>query len=828
MSTELYTAETHVFSNPNGSDIYIKPQEGQTLYIEGFTSGDVLPGNGLEKVGEDLNVLVDELSIEINGENKLQVKEQGIITSMLMNSAVTNEKLQQNSITVTAGSGLTGGGAIELGNSTELSVDSSVVRTTGTQSIIGDKVFNRVLFQDTDSPATQVSLAASITTESSYALTLPVNPGTANQVLATDGTGVLSWVANNDGSGAVGGSNKQVQFNDSGSFGSDSTFQFDKVNHELSTNTLVTNLTEHRVSTDSQGKNELYNSLQSLDQETSGNFLNEGVSVSITENNAISSSKTFICAGGPTSGESVGGFLTYESISNAAFGSHVAYQSASFCTDYAGEYSDISDDGLFCVCSQLENNAIRVYKYNSGSGNYGSIFQSVFGFKSCKVSGNGGNYLLVSNHSNLLRVYVFGTTFTLQQTISTQDIRHFDIASGGSILYFVTSDNVVHVWGRSGATWTETFNFSISSGYNSFAFYGYMVIVGYPSAVKIYESALLTATFSDTGIVAVCTNFTYVFYATSTNVYIIHKELSGTWVKSVNPTTSTGIAKIACNSNRLVVGRPSVLTYGKVDVYTISSYTNAIIPDNSVDIGSGNLVINSRFNNVNITGNEVSIGNSTPTTSSTTGAVLLSGGLGISSATNATSASNGGTLTTAGGAAIAKDLYLGGSMYMGSLVSSVPVVINKTTFTNVNSSGSITIPSGFNHLRFMIVFNRGSGSTIATIGLRFNGDTGSNYKVLETSYIGASITSATSSATYAPVVFINTNNSMAVVDMPYVKANNFYKHTQSNCSIYNAGSTSQFTWCSTWESNSPITSVSLISSNGAVNFSGEFTVYGSF
>lgn len=41
MSTELYSAETHVFSNPNGSDIYIKPQEGQNLYIEGFTSGDL-------------------------------------------------------------------------------------------------------------------------------------------------------------------------------------------------------------------------------------------------------------------------------------------------------------------------------------------------------------------------------------------------------------------------------------------------------------------------------------------------------------------------------------------------------------------------------------------------------------------------------------------------------------------------------------------------------------------------------------------------------------------------------------------------------------------
>lgn len=633
MSTELYSAETHVFSNPNGSDIYIKPQEGQNLYIEGFTSGDVLPGAGLEKVDEDLNVLVDALSIEINEENKLQVKEQGIITGMLMNSSVTNEKLQQNSVTVTAGTGLTGGGAIELGTSAELSVDSSVVLTTGTQSILGDKVFNRVLFQDTDSPSTQVSLAASISTEASYSLVLPVNAGSANQILSTDGSGNLSWTVNNDGSGAVGGANKQVQFNDAGVFGSDSTFAFDKATHELSANTLVTNLVEHRVSTDSQGKNELYGTLESLPQETSGNFLNEGISVSITAYNAIGS-KTIICAGAPITGESVGGFLTYESVSGAAFGTLTPYQSASFCTDYAGEYSDVSDDGVFCVCSQQQNNAIRIYKFNLGSGNYGSIFQSIFGFKSCKVSGFGGQYLLLSNHSNLFRVYVFEAGgFTVQQTISTQDIRHFNIHSGGTILYFVTPDNVVHVWGRAGTIWSEAFSFSVAAGYTSFAFHGYLVVVCYPTEVKIYESSLLTATFSDTGITAVATNFTYVFYATSTNIYIIHKTLEGTWVKSANPTTSTGIVSLACNPSRLVVGRPSVSSYGKVDVYTISSYTNTIIPDNSVDVGSGNLAINSRYNNVSIVGNAVEV----------TGPSTVTGTLGVSG--NCTA---GGTLNVTG------------------------------------------------------------------------------------------------------------------------------------------------------------------------------------
>lgn len=39
MSTELYTAENHIFSNPNGSDIFIGPQSGQNLYIDASITG---------------------------------------------------------------------------------------------------------------------------------------------------------------------------------------------------------------------------------------------------------------------------------------------------------------------------------------------------------------------------------------------------------------------------------------------------------------------------------------------------------------------------------------------------------------------------------------------------------------------------------------------------------------------------------------------------------------------------------------------------------------------------------------------------------------------
>ncbi len=57
-----------------------------------------------------------------------------------------------------------------------------------------------------------------------------ITGGTNGYVLQTDGTGNLTWVAQGgSGNGNPGGSNTQIQFNDSGLFGGVSGFTFDKV-----------------------------------------------------------------------------------------------------------------------------------------------------------------------------------------------------------------------------------------------------------------------------------------------------------------------------------------------------------------------------------------------------------------------------------------------------------------------------------------------------------------------------------------------------------------------------------------------------------------------
>ena len=60
-----------------------------------------------------------------------------------------------------------------------------------------------------------------------------ITGGTNGYVLQTDGTGNLSWTAQTGngggGNGTPGGSNTQIQYNDSGSFGGYAGFTFDEV-----------------------------------------------------------------------------------------------------------------------------------------------------------------------------------------------------------------------------------------------------------------------------------------------------------------------------------------------------------------------------------------------------------------------------------------------------------------------------------------------------------------------------------------------------------------------------------------------------------------------
>jgi hypothetical protein len=152
-----------------------------------FMSGTV-PGIGLSRFGNTLNVNLDNIGLEVNGLNIIQLKEHGIPNIKLINDSI--------GILTNLGSGLSGGSIVSLGSSVNLSVDSTVVRTTGAQTISGPKTFSdSIIF---GSGLFGITVQAPFLT-SSYTLILPVDDGASGQVLQTNGFGNTSWTTLNFG-----------------------------------------------------------------------------------------------------------------------------------------------------------------------------------------------------------------------------------------------------------------------------------------------------------------------------------------------------------------------------------------------------------------------------------------------------------------------------------------------------------------------------------------------------------------------------------------------------------------------------------------------------
>ena len=96
--------------------------------------------------------------------------------------------------------------------------------------------------------ANAVTLQSSNSTAAAYTLTFPAAAPVNGYYLQTDVNGVLSWAAGGGGGGgSPGGSNTQVQFNDSATFGGEAAFTYDKTTYTLglgvaSTTTGIFNL----------------------------------------------------------------------------------------------------------------------------------------------------------------------------------------------------------------------------------------------------------------------------------------------------------------------------------------------------------------------------------------------------------------------------------------------------------------------------------------------------------------------------------------------------------------------------------------------------------
>jgi len=132
------TADILTFSS-NGGTVELKgltdPTEAQAAATKAYVDangGSYTGGDGIDVSGSVISVDVDGDTLEFSS-GELTIK----------SGAITNSMLEYNSFTLNAGDGLNITDTTVALNDTEtLSVDSTVVRTTGDQSIAGVKTFS--------------------------------------------------------------------------------------------------------------------------------------------------------------------------------------------------------------------------------------------------------------------------------------------------------------------------------------------------------------------------------------------------------------------------------------------------------------------------------------------------------------------------------------------------------------------------------------------------------------------------------------------------------------------------------------------------------------
>lgn len=140
----------------------------------------------------------------------------------------------------------TGGGGSPGGSNTQVQFNDSgsfggdagftYNKTTDTVNVAGNVeavglIFSKsaLVLEETGAGTDVIAIQAPNSIASGYTLTLPVDDGSAGQLLSTDGSGILSWVTS---SAVPGGAEGSVQFNNAGAFtGVGNSFFFDPGNN---------------------------------------------------------------------------------------------------------------------------------------------------------------------------------------------------------------------------------------------------------------------------------------------------------------------------------------------------------------------------------------------------------------------------------------------------------------------------------------------------------------------------------------------------------------------------------------------------------------------
>ena len=205
------------------------------LWIDSDNSTLKIYNSGWKPVGESLStLLVDNGTLSVDSAND----------TVSIGSTSSNERLFVN-------------GNLRLGTNPSLQYSGAYLdlkHSNGSASVIrvvdngsgSDPIFK--VYNASNSA--EVFKVQGNTIRINDAYNMPTADGTANQILATDGSGSVSFV---DNSATPGGANTQIQFNDSGSFGGHANLTFDSSTETFSSPNISVDTFSYSVLSEDYG-----------------------------------------------------------------------------------------------------------------------------------------------------------------------------------------------------------------------------------------------------------------------------------------------------------------------------------------------------------------------------------------------------------------------------------------------------------------------------------------------------------------------------------------------------------------------------------------------
>lgn len=169
-------ASTFVCGNSNDADVVCDDE----LRFSVFTSG-VGVEHGLYRDGTSIGVLTDDVTLGIGAGGAVQIRDR----------SVANVKLKYDYINLVNGQGLAELTRTYLGDSVVFSVDDTVVRTVGAQTLAGPKTFLTGVKLSSGSYSLFLKSAPIMTSD--VDMILPSGPGVDGQFLRSSGTGYTYW-----------------------------------------------------------------------------------------------------------------------------------------------------------------------------------------------------------------------------------------------------------------------------------------------------------------------------------------------------------------------------------------------------------------------------------------------------------------------------------------------------------------------------------------------------------------------------------------------------------------------------------------------------------